>query len=86
MVNGFLGLLVLLCSLKKEHSSATVSMYVAGLRKFYDMNHIVLNWKWIRSFEGEKEKFTEDRPYTHSEIRMLVDRATLRNGIQSIGW
>jgi hypothetical protein len=50
--------------LKKDHSSATVSMYVVGLHKFFDMNHMILNWRWIRSFEGEKEKYTEDSPYT----------------------
>ena len=64
--------------LKKGHSSATVSLYLAGIRKFYDMNHVVLNWKWIRSFEGEKEKLAEDRPYTHEEIRMLVSSKTSR--------
>jgi site-specific recombinase XerD len=66
-------------SLRKEHSSATVSLYVAGVRKFFDMNRVTLNWKWIRSFEGEREKQIEDRPYTLPEIRMLVDRASLRN-------
>jgi integrase len=66
-------------SLKENRSSATVSLYTAGLRKFFDINRVTLNWKWIRSFEGDKEKQAEDRPYSHSEIRMLVDRATLRN-------
>jgi hypothetical protein len=59
--------------LQKEHSSATVSLYIAGIRKFYDMNRVTLSWKWIRSFEGDKEKLIEDRPYTHSEIRMRTN-------------
>src|SRR5918996_6528521 len=70
--------------LKKGHSSATVSLYLAGIRKFYDMNHVVLNWKWIRSFEGEKEKLAEDRPYTHEEIRMLVSSKHLGSIIYQV--
>jgi integrase len=38
-----------------------------------------LNWKKIHSFEGEKEKQTEDRPYTHSEIQLLLQRTSPRN-------
>ena len=66
--------------LRKEHSSATVTLYVAALNKFFAMNDVTtLNWKKIHSFEGEKEKQTEDRPYTHSEIRTLTDNASLRD-------
>ena len=44
------------------------------------MNDILtLNWKKIHSFEGEKEKQTEDRPYTHSEIHTLIKDASLRD-------
>ena len=43
------------------------------------MNDIILNWKKIKSFMGEHEKIAEDRPYTHSEIQMIVTRASLRN-------
>ena len=64
---------------KSGRGPATISGYVAGLRKFYDMNDIELHWRKIHSFEGEMEKTTEDRPYTHSEIQMLLDRATIRN-------
>jgi hypothetical protein len=66
--------------LRKEHSSATVTLYVAALNKFFAMNDVTtLNWKKIHSFEGEKEKQTEDHPYTHSEIRTLTDNASLRD-------
>jgi hypothetical protein len=33
----------------------------------------------MHSFEGEKEKQTEDRPYTHSEIQLLLQKTTPRN-------
>jgi integrase len=64
---------------KSGRSPATVSSYVAALRRFYEMNDIELHWRKIHSFEGEMEKTTEDRPYTHSEIQMLLDSATYRN-------
>ena len=39
--------------MKKEHSSATVTLYLAAINKFYAMNDITtLNWKKIHSFEG----------------------------------
>jgi site-specific recombinase XerC len=66
--------------MKKDHSSATVTLYLAALNKFFVMNDVLsLNWKKIHSFEGEKEKQTEDRPYTHSEIRTLIEHASLRD-------
>jgi len=66
--------------MKKEHSSATVTLYLAALNKFFAMNDITtLNWKKIHSYEGEKEKSTEDRPYTHSEIQLLLQKTTSRN-------
>ena len=68
-------------SLKKQQlSSATVSLYVGALRKFFDMNDVTsLNWKKITSFQGEHEKIAEDRPYTHNEIHILTQKTTQRN-------
>jgi site-specific recombinase XerD len=65
--------------LRKQKSPATVSAYIAAIRKFYAMNDIQLNWDKIHSFEGEKEKQSEDRPYTHSEIQTLIQNASPRN-------
>jgi integrase len=65
--------------LRKDHSSGTVAVYLAAIRKFYQMNDVILNWDKIHSFEGEQEKQSEDRPYTHSEIHSLIDRTSLRN-------
>jgi integrase len=65
--------------LRKQKSPATVSSYVAAIRKFYSMNDIQLNWDKIHSFEGEKEKQAEDRPYTHLEIQTLIEKTSPRN-------
>jgi integrase len=64
---------------KSGRSPATITGYVAALRKFYDMNDIELNWRKIHSRKAEMEKTIEDRPYTHSEIQTLLDRASYRN-------
>ena len=64
---------------KRGNASASVSVYVAAVNKFYAMNDIILNWKKIRSFMGEHEKTVEDRPYTHSEIQTLIQHASPRN-------
>lgn len=63
---------------KRGNASASVSVYVAAVNKFYAMNDIILNWKKIRSFMGEHEKTVEDRPYTHSEIQTLIQHASPR--------
>ena len=64
---------------ENRRAPATVSAYVAAIRKFYSMNDIQLNWDKIHSFEGEKEKQAEDRPYTHSEIQTLIQKTSPRN-------
>lgn len=66
-------------SFKRDHSSAAVCTYLAAINKFYSMNDVTLNWKKINSYQGERVKVAEDRPYTHSEIQTLVGHATLRN-------
>jgi site-specific recombinase XerD len=64
---------------KRGRASASVTTYLAALAKFYVMNDITLNWKRIKSFMGEHEKVAEDRPYTHSEIQILLDHSSVRN-------
>jgi integrase len=64
----------------KKVSPATLALYVSAIQKFYNMNDIItLNWKKIKSLEPAREKVAEDRPYTHSEIKTLIERASLRN-------
>jgi hypothetical protein len=43
------------------------------------VNDVILNWKKIKGFISEHEKITEDRPYTHSELKQIIDNASLRN-------
>jgi integrase len=66
-------------SFKIDHSSAAVCTYLAAINKFYSMNDVTLNLKKINSYQGERVKVAEDRPYTHSEIQNLINHAILRN-------
>lgn len=47
-------------------SYATISLYVAAIKKFYDMNDIgnMINWRKVRHFMGEHEKVEEDKNLT----------------------
>ena len=64
----------------KNLAPKSISLYVAAIRKFYDMNDIItLNWKKIHSFEPEPESRSEDRPYTHMEIVTLLAKASPRD-------
>jgi site-specific recombinase XerD len=63
----------------KKLAPASVSSHIAALRHFYDFNDIDLKWKKINSFKGEYYNVTEDRPYSREEIKLLADRAELRN-------
>jgi site-specific recombinase XerD len=64
---------------QKGLASQTVTSYVSAIRKFYVMNDVQLNWEKIHSFKGEEEKRAEDRPYTHAEISIMLQRTTPRN-------
>jgi site-specific recombinase XerD len=64
----------------KDLAPKSIGLYVAAIRKFYDMNDIItLNWKKIHSFEPEPESRSEDRPYTHQEIATLMKKASPRD-------
>jgi site-specific recombinase XerD len=66
---------------ERKNSSATISLYLAAIAKFYTMNDLTpqLNWKKITSFKPENEQTVEDRPYTHSEIHKLISHASTRD-------
>ena len=63
----------------KNHAPASVSLYVAGIQKFYVKNRVILNWKDIRDNEPGDGRVVDDRPYNHSEIKQMIDSCDLRN-------
>jgi site-specific recombinase XerD len=48
------------------------------LKKFYEMNDVILNWKKITCYMGEDQKLNEDRCYTREEILRLLNVCDLR--------
>jgi integrase len=62
----------------KNLSYNTVSLYVASVSHFYQMNDFVMNWKKLSKFKGKKRLVVEDKPYTKEQIRHMLDFADLR--------
>ena len=61
-------------------SSSSITTYLCGIWKFYEMNDVTLKWRKINQFKGDDdEDVHEDRPYTHSEIKLLTEHTGLRN-------
>jgi integrase len=64
---------------QKKLSPASINAYVAALRHFYVMNDVTLNWDKISNFKGEFYDVVEDQPYTHQQIRQILEKAEPRN-------
>jgi len=64
---------------KKKASHATIATYLSAISKFYTKNFIVINRKDLKDYMGENEKTVDDRPYTHSEINILLANTDKRN-------
>jgi integrase len=64
---------------QKKLSPASINAYVAALRHFYVMNDVTLNWDKISNFKGEFYDVVEDQPYTHQQIRQMLEKAEPRN-------
>jgi integrase len=63
----------------EKKSPATINLYVACVKHFYEMNDIILNNKRINAFKPEFRNIVEDRPYKREEIKILLDKAEQRN-------
>jgi integrase len=56
----------------------TLNLRLAALKKFYDMNDVLLNWKKISQYLGQDTKRFKDRAYTTEEIQQLLTKADER--------
>lgn len=63
----------------RKASPATVASYSSCIAHFYEMNDVVINWKKLKKFKGRYHGVVEDVPYSRDQIKVLVDRATLRD-------
>lgn len=48
---------------------------LAGIRKFYALNRLRLNWDFIYNYVGKKEKKEQDRTYTVDELKKMLKTA-----------
>ena len=67
--------------LREERKLApnSIKSYLAGVKRFYDMNDITINWKRVWMYQGEAYKVVDDTAYTAEQIKLLVDNADMRD-------
>lgn len=58
-----------------SHSYRTLAL--STIKHYYTMNDVILNWKKITKYLGEKTYENELRGYTHEEIAKLVNVADI---------
>ena len=63
---------------EKGQSYSSLTGACAPLKKFFEMNEVLLNWKKIYAYLPDHEKTIEDKPYTHEQIKRLLRFATNR--------
>ena len=59
-------------------SYSSLALRLAVLRRFYEMNDVIINWKKVSNYLGENIKLFKDRAYTTEEIQRLLTRADER--------
>ena len=64
--------------INQKLSYAVLALRLAALRKFYEMNDVVINWKKVTYYLGENTKSFKDRAYTTDEIQRLLTKADER--------
>lgn len=64
---------------KRGLAPNSIKSHLAGVKRFYDMNDITLNWKKIWMYQGEFYQVVDDEAYTVDQIKLLVDNADMRD-------
>ncbi|HEY7573509.1 MAG TPA: tyrosine-type recombinase/integrase [Nitrososphaeraceae archaeon] len=59
-------------------SYSSLALRLAAIRKFYEMNDVMLNWKKVSNYLGENTKLFKDRAYITEEIQRLLTKADER--------
>ena len=62
----------------QEKGFKSRQLTINTLKKFYEMNDVILNWKKITCYMGEEQKLNEDRCYTDEQIQRLLNVCDLR--------
>ena len=63
-------------------SGNSINTRIDSIKKFYESNDIDLRWKKIKGYIGSRKKrVKKDRPYTHEEIKKILDKANERERV-----
>ena len=62
----------------QEKGFKSRQLTINTLKKFYEMNDVILNWKKITCYMGEEQKLNEDRCYTDEQIQRLLNVCDFR--------
>lgn len=54
---------------------------LCSIKHLYENNDISLNWKKIKSYMGEEDRKSKDRPYTHEEIKQILTKCDERKRV-----
>lgn len=63
----------------KRLAPASVSLYIAAICHFYEMNDVTINWRKLKKFKARHRNVVEDRPYTREQIKTLLSSCSLRD-------
>jgi integrase len=63
-------------------SPRTLRACYTGLKRFYSINRVKLDWEYIKEIRGKvTPKQAYDEPYTHDEIHKMIDFADKRSKV-----
>ena len=67
-------------SKKEKVRAQSIGSQLTALRHFFWINHRNKDteWDWVRHFIGEASKAVEDKPYTHVQIKAMLNVAKPR--------
>ena len=57
----------------RKLSPSTVSVRIAAIAHFFEMNDVDLRWKKLKKFKGKFRNIIEDKPYTREQIKNLTE-------------
>ena len=70
---------IIYCREDRKLAPNSIRLHVAGIKRFYDMNDVVINWKKVFMYQPEIYKVVDDTAYSSEQIKILVDNADMRD-------
>ena len=62
-------------SLKTQVNPSTVETYLTGVKLFFVMNDVILNWAKIKKFLPERPKRLGSKAYTTEDVRSIISKS-----------